>query len=319
MHVTTAGLDATGLCKSYGSRLVLDGLSLSVGAGEVLGLLGPNGAGKTTTLLILATLLRPDAGEIHIAGLSPKSDRDLLRRKLGFVPQSTALYPSLNGLQNLELFARLHGIRKREALREGWRMLREVDLADRAGDPVSVLSGGMQRRLNLACGLVHRPSVLLLDEPAIGVDPQSREQILLTVRRMADAGAAVIYSTHYMEEVERICDRVVLIDRGRVVADGTVAALIALAGRRPRMRIAFRDAAPRGWLDGLSGVKLFHSDCAGNVALELTSLAQVSELLEQARQSGAEVREFSVQSPNLSDAFIALTGHALRDPRPESD
>jgi ABC-2 type transport system ATP-binding protein len=319
MRAATASLDATGLCKSYGPRLVLDGVSLSVGAGEVVGLLGPNGAGKTTTLLILAMLLRPDAGELRIAGLSPESGGDLLRRKLGFVPQATALYPSLNGLQNLELFARLHGIRKQEARRECLRMLQEVGLADRASDPVSVLSGGMQRRLNLACGLVHRPAVLLLDEPAIGVDPQSREQILLTVRRMADAGAAVIYSTHYMEEVERLCDRVLLIDHGRVVADGTVASLIALAGHRPRMEITFQDAAPPGWLDGLSGVKLSHCNSEGKVALELTSLAQVSELLERARRSGAEVREFSVHNPNLSDAFIDLTGHSLRDPRPESD
>jgi len=303
MRAATASLDATGLCKSYGPRLVLDGVSLSVGAGEVVGLLGPNGAGKTTTLLILAMLLRPDAGELRIAGLSPESGGDLLRRKLGFVPQATALYPSLNGLQ------------RRECL----RMLQEVGLADRASDPVSVLSGGMQRRLNLACGLVHRPAVLLLDEPAIGVDPQSREQILLTVRRMADAGAAVIYSTHYMEEVERLCDRVLLIDHGRVVADGTVASLIALAGHRPRMEITFQDAAPPGWLDGLSGVKLSHCNSEGKVALELTSLAQVSELLERARRSGAEVREFSVHNPNLSDAFIDLTGHSLRDPRPESD
>ena len=318
MRTAAPRIDATGLRKSYGSRLVLDGVSLSVGVGEVVGLLGPNGAGKTTTLLILATLLRPDAGEVHIAGLSLKSGGDLLRRKIGFVPQSTALYPSLNGLQNLELFARLHGIGKQEARRECVRVLREVGLAERANDPVSVLSGGMQRRLNLACGLVHRPEVLLLDEPAVGVDPQSREQILLTVRRMAEAGAAVIYSTHYREEVERLCDRVLLIDRGGVVADGTVAELIALTGRHPRMEIIFEDVVPLGWLNGIAGVsKLSDSGYGDKLALELTSLAQVGELLERARESGAKVREFSVHSPNLSDAFIALTGHALRGPSPD--
>ena len=310
MRAAASCVEAIGLCKSYGSRRVLDELSFSVNPGEVVGLLGPNGAGKSTTLLILAMLLKPDAGEIRIAGFAPGSGR--LRRKLGFVPQAIALYPSLSGLQNLELFARVHGISRREARRECLRILGVVGLADRGGEPVAVLSGGMQRRLNLACGLIHRPEVLLLDEPAIGVDPQSRAQIMQTVREMAEAGAAVIYSTHYMEEVERVCDRVVLIDRGRVVADGAVAQLIALAGRHARMEISFNEAAPRGWLDGIAGVKLESVD-AGKVILELSGLAQVGELLERARVCGAQVREFTVHTPNLSDAFMALTGHALRD------
>lgn len=305
---------ASGLSKRYGERLALDDVGFSVAAAEIVGLLGPNGAGKTTTLLILATLLRPDAGEIRIAGLTPESGGDLIRRKLGFVPQSIALYPSLSGLQNLELFARLHGIGKREARDECMRALEEVGLAERAGDPVGVLSGGMKRRLNLACGMVHHPEVLLLDEPAIGVDPRSREQILLIVRRAAAAGAAVIYSTHYMEEVERLCDRVLLIDRGRLAADGTVAEIIAQAGGHPRMEITFQEAAPPRWSDGFVGVsELSRADQDRKVTLQLASLAQVSELLERARASRAEVLEWSVHSSTLSDAFITLTGHALRD------
>jgi ABC-type multidrug transport system ATPase subunit len=214
-------LEAIDLRKSYGSHLVLDGVSLSVNAGEVVGLLGPNGAGKTTTLSILATLLEPDAGLVRIAGATPSPKHFALRRRLGFVPQSIALYPSLSGLQNLEFFARLHGIPKRQAQSECMRVLHEVGLADRAQDPVEVLSGGMKRRLNLACGMVHGPDLLLLDEPTVGVDPQSRDHILETVRRAAAAGAGVIYSTHYMEEVERICSRAMLIDSGKVVAAGT--------------------------------------------------------------------------------------------------
>lgn len=307
-------IEARGLRKSYGSRLVLEGVGLAVAAGEVVGLLGPNGAGKTTMLLILATLLKPDAGEIRIMGQSPRSGEVRLRRKIGFVPQSIALYPSLSSLQNLELFARLHAFGKRGALDDCLRALKEVGLADRARNPVATLSGGMQRRVNLACGLVHRPEVLLLDEPAVGVDPQSREQILTTVRKMARDGAAVIYSTHYIEEVERICDRALLIDHGRVVADGTIASLIALAGGRPRVEIAFEKPAPPGWLDDLRGVSpVAQSASGGSVTLELTHLGQVGELLERARGRGAQVREFSVHNPNLSDAFIALTGHALRD------
>jgi ABC-2 type transport system ATP-binding protein len=306
-------IDAIGLRKSYGSRLALDGLSLSVRSGEVVGLLGPNGAGKTTTLMILATLLNPDAGEVRIAGLPARSGGAAVRRKLGLVPQSIALYPSLSGLQNLTLFARLHVLARREARLECLRVLEEVGLTDRANDPVSVLSGGMQRRLNLACGLVHRPEVLLLDEPAVGVDPQSREQILVAVRRMSDAGAAVIYSTHYMEEVERLCNRVLLIDRGRVVANGTAAELIASAGCRTRMEVIFEGTPPGGWLGDIKGVSPLPPS-VGGIALELGSMAQVGEVLEHARTSGVKLREFSVHSPNLSDAFMAMTGHELRDP-----
>jgi linearmycin/streptolysin S transport system ATP-binding protein len=312
-------LEASGLRKSYGSRLVLDGVSLAVKAGEVVGLLGPNGAGKTTTLSLLATLIEPDAGAVRIAGAIPSPRHYALRRRLGFVPQAIALYPSLSGFRNLELFARLHGISSRKARSESMRVLEEVGLAERAHDPVATLSGGMQRRLNLACGLVHRPDLLLLDEPTVGVDPQSREQILETVRRAAEAGAAVVYSTHYMEEVERICGRALLIDRGKVVAAGTIAELIALGGSQPLMELTFQDAAPTAWCDGLTGItQIAVSGANGKVAFHLESFALVNPILERARTAGAQVLEFSVHSPNLSDAFIALTGHALRDLVPDS-
>jgi ABC-2 type transport system ATP-binding protein len=312
-------LEANGLRKSYGSRLVLDGVSLSVNVGEIVGLLGPNGAGKTTTLSLLATLIEPDAGTVRIAGTIPSPKHFALRRRLGFVPQAIALYPSLSGFRNLELFARLHGISRRQARIESMRALEEVGLAERAHDPVAVLSGGMKRRLNLACGLVHRPDLLLLDEPTVGVDPQSREQILETVRRAAESGAAVVYSTHYMEEVERICSRALLIDRGKAVAAGTIAELIALGGRHPLMELIFQDAAPPDWCNGLAGISQIAIPHAnGKVALQLESFALVSPILDRARAAGAKVLEFSVHAPNLSDAFIALTGHALRDPIPES-
>ena len=170
-------LEATGLRKHYGERVALDGVSLSVDRGEIVGLLGPNGAGKTTTLSILATLLEPDSGTVRLAGLSPQSDRNALRRKLGYVPQAIALYPTLSARQNLELFARIHGAGKRQAAATTAEALESVGLSPRADDPVSILSGGMKRRLNLACAMVHRPEILLLDEPTVGVDPQSREQI----------------------------------------------------------------------------------------------------------------------------------------------
>jgi ABC-2 type transport system ATP-binding protein len=307
-------IEAAHLRKSYGARLALDDVTFSVNAGEVVGLLGPNGAGKTTALSILATLLAPDAGEVRIAGFDSRVAPDSLRRKLGFVPQSIALYPPLSAFQNLKIFARVHGLTRRLAEARSVETLEAVGLRDRADDPVWTLSGGMKRRLNLACGLVHRPEALLLDEPTVGVDPQSRERVFMTIRAAADSGVAVLYSTHYMEEVERMCDRAFLIDRGKLIAQGTVAQLIELGGRHPRMEITFEKPPRPGWYDGLPGVKDLAPAIDGNkVALELTNLRQVSELLERAHNAGGQRLEFMVHSPNLSDAFIALTGHALRD------
>ena len=311
-------IEAACLRKAYGARLAIDNLTFSVNAGEVVGLLGPNGAGKTTTLSILATLIAPDAGEVRIAGIDSRVAPDSLRRKLGFVPQSIALYPPLSAFRNLEVFARVHGLTRRLAEASSIEALDAVGLRDRADDPVWTLSGGMKRRLNLACGMVHRPEVLLLDEPTVGVDPQSRERILTTIRALTDSGVAVLYSTHYMEEVERMCDRAFLIDRGKLMAQGTVAQLIELGGRHPRMEITFEKPPRPGWYDGLPGVKeLAPATAETTVALELTNLRQVSELLERAHNVGGQPLEFAVHSPNLSDAFIALTGHALRDATPE--
>jgi ABC-2 type transport system ATP-binding protein len=215
---------------------------------------------------------------------------------------------------NLKIFARVHGLTRRLAEARSVESLEAVGLRDRADDPVWTLSGGMKRRLNLACGMVHRPQALLLDEPTVGVDPQSREGIFITIRAAADSGVAVLYSTHYMEEVERMCDRAFLIDRGKLIAQGTVAQLIELGGRHPRMEITFEKPPGPGWYDGLPGVKdLAPAVDPARVALELTNLGQVSELLERAHKAGGQRLEFTVHSPNLSDAFIALTGHALRD------
>jgi ABC-2 type transport system ATP-binding protein len=307
-------IEALGLRKNYGSRLVLDGVSLSVARGEVVGLLGPNGAGKTTTLSIVATLLTPDEGEVRIDGLDARGNPRAVRLKLGYVPQTIAVYPPLNPMHNLELFARVHGLPAHEARLRATEVLGALGLAERAHDPVWTLSGGMKRRLNLACGLVHRPGALLLDEPTVGVDPQSREEILLSIRRLAAEGTAVLYSTHYMEEVERVCDRAFLIDSGRVIAQGTINDLIALGGRQPRMHISFESAPAAGWYSAVAGVTEIHPAAGeGMVALQLAGVNQVTELLDRARGAGGRMREFAVHSPNLSDAFIALTGHELRE------
>jgi ABC-2 type transport system ATP-binding protein len=315
---TGCAIQASGISKHYGRLSALIDVSVSVEKGEIVGLLGPNGAGKTTTLSILASLLEPDTGHVSVGGLRLRGHRHMLRRKIGLVPQSVALYPSLTALANLEMFARIHGLGSRRARERCEAALALAGLAARAHHPVATLSGGMQRRLNLACGMVHGPEVLLLDEPTVGVDPQSREAIIQAVRNAAADGAAVIYSTHYMDEVERACDRVLLLDHGRVMASGTIAEIIELGGHHPRIEINFVRQPPSGWWSGVAGVKetALSPSFDSRITLEMPSVAQVSELLEQARRQGALIRDFSVHNPNLSDAFMALTGHSLRDSEP---
>jgi len=219
----------------------------------------------------------------------------------------------LSAAQNVWHFARMQGLSRNDAVVACDRVLEQVGLGDRANDPMHSFSGGMKRRLNLACGMVHRPAVLLLDEPTVGVDLQSREQILTLVRRCAAAGSAVIYSTHYMEEAERICDRVFLIDRGKMIADGSLEELIALGGGRTRMELTIRGVLPADWSRDLAEVRIAESDGEGKLTLEMASLAQVSEVIQRLRALKVNVVDFSLHSPNLADAFIALTGRALRD------
>jgi ABC-2 type transport system ATP-binding protein len=307
-------LEAIEISKSYGARLALDNVSLAVRPGEIAALLGPNGAGKTTTLSILATLLKPDSGHVLINGKPRKSDPTGLGRMLGLVPQSLALYPTLSAAQNVWHFARMQGLGRDDAREYCRRALDEVGLGDRADDPMHSFSGGMKRLLNLACGIVHRPSVLLLDEPTVGVDLQSREQLLTRVRHYADAGAGVIYSTHYMEEAERICDRVLLIDRGRLIAAGDLEKVISLGGSRPRIELTYRGQLPDGRFGSLAGVREIGTTVSeGKAILEMNSFAHVAEVLHGLRTLDVNVVDFNLHSPNLSDAFIALTGHTLRD------
>ena len=304
-------LEVVDVGKRYGARRALERLRFTVRGGEVVGLLGPNGAGKTTALSILSSVLSPDVGRVAIDGRSLHEDRSL-RRRIGLVPQSLAIYPTLSPAQNVTYFGRMQGLSRPAAATAAAEALEAVGLAERAHDATYALSGGMQRRLNLACGIVHRPAVLLLDEPTVGVDIESRERLLALVHRLRDAGSAIVYSTHYMEEAERLCDRVLLLDRGTLAADDTVEALIARAGSRPRMELTYRGGAPAAALVAIEGVhELPGSRGEGRLALEMESLSQVPLVLERLRAAGIAVLDFSLHSPNLADAFLALTGQSL--------
>ena len=275
----TPSLEASGLRKSYGAIRAVDGVSLRVGAGEIVGLLGPNGAGKTTTVSIVCGLLPPDEGEVRVGGAVLAGDADPARGRLGLVPQELALYEELRADDNLAFFGALQGLSGARLASRIDEVLRLTGLLERRRDRVKVYSGGMKRRLNLAAGLLHDPEVLLLDEPTVGVDPQSRNAIFETLEALRGAGKAVLYTTHYMEEAERLCDRVVIVDHGRVVAEGTVDELGALLPRANRR--------------------------------ELDEEARAAVALLASR--GIAVPALDGGSPRLEEVFLHLTGHALRD------
>jgi ABC-2 type transport system ATP-binding protein len=230
-------LEATDLWKKYGDNTAVAGLSLTLRPGETLGLLGPNGAGKSTTVAMLCGLTAPDRGTVTIGGVPLTGDESAVKRRLGLVPQDIALYEEIGALANVKLFGALYGITGREGDERAHAALELVGLADRARDKPATFSGGMKRRLNMACALVHDPDVLLLDEPTVGVDPQSRNAIFDNLETLRSRGKALLYTTHYMEEAERLCDRIVIMDHGKVIATDTPQALLRLAPEQETVRV----------------------------------------------------------------------------------
>ena len=295
-----------GLGKRFGGTIALQGASLDLRQGERLALLGPNGAGKTTLVRCICGLAAPDEGEIEFFNqrLPPSGNR----QQLGFVPQEIALYPDLTARENLQAFGRFHGLRGSE-LREAieWA-LAWTGLADRANDLTKIFSGGMRRRLNIACGVLHRPLVLLLDEPTVGVDPQSRERIFVMLEELWSHGTSILLTTHQLDEAEQRCDRIVIIDHGRAIAQGTLAELIVSTVGVNR-RVTFKLAGPGPALQGLEVNDNRHELVAevSDVALELP------ELLSRIHEAGGQVRDLEVHSPSLHSVFIHLTGRELRE------
>jgi ABC-2 type transport system ATP-binding protein len=274
-------LKADGLCKSYGPLQAVADVSIRVNAGEIVGLLGPNGAGKSTTVSMLAGLTAPDRGTVTIDGVPLGSDASGAKARIGLVPQDIALYEELPAIANLELFGALYGLKGALLRERAAAALQLVGLADRARAKPATFSGGMKRRLNIACALVHDPDVLLFDEPTAGVDPQSRNAIFDNLETLRARGKGLLYTTHYMEEAERLCDRIVIIDHGRVIASDTTAALRALLASPSNRRFEIEGAID-------------------------------DELLAQLAARGVAVSAAADQG-SLEDVFLHLTGRSLRD------
>jgi ABC-2 type transport system ATP-binding protein len=313
--MTDEVLVASDLAKSFGDRAAVAGVSFHVPPGETYGLLGPNGAGKTTTIRLVCGLLRADSGTVSIAGRPVTVSAVETKALVGYVPQDVALYPDLTARENLRFFGRLYGLRGRALAMRVDEVLDLIGLTDRAKDQVESFSGGMRRRLNIGAGLLHRPTLLVLDEPTVGVDPQSRHAIMESVQSFGSAGMAVLYTTHYMEEAERLCDRVGIIDQGRLVAEGTRRELVARLGDHDRITLA-----ATGQLDGLVEV------CRNLSGVDRTNVTDgevhlvvrdgrrlLPSVLDAAERAGVTVNSVEVDEPDLEAVFLHLTGTALRE------
>jgi len=313
--VPSVAVSCTALRKAYGDHLAVADVGFSVQAGESYGLLGPNGAGKTTTISILCGLLQADGGAVEVGGAPMRTGRCEAKRHLGLVPQDIALYPDLTARENLRFFGRLQGLGRAELRTRVDEVLEIVALEDRAGDRVESFSGGMKRRCNIAAALLHHPQLLVLDEPTVGVDPQSRASILDGIAALQEHGMAVLYTTHYMEEAQRLCDRIGIIDEGRLVAEGTQAELLAAVGQHPVVRLTV-DGDPAVLAGALAGERFVVRTSVGEGRIEVAvtdPARSLAPLIERAEQVDARVTGVEVVEPDLESVFLHLTGKALRD------
>jgi ABC-2 type transport system ATP-binding protein len=313
-------VEVSGLVKSYGPVRVLDGVDLRVERGSVFALLGPNGAGKTTTVRILATLLPPDAGKARVAGFDVVHQRRHVRRAISLTGQYAALDELQTGTENLRMMGRLAGLPRPQARRRARELLARFDLTDAADRRVATFSGGMRRRLDLAASLVTDPQVLFLDEPTTGLDPRGRQAMWRVVGDLAGSGVTIFLTTQYLEEADRLADRIAVIDGGRVVADGTATQLKGrVAGQR--LDLVLTDAAAFADIAALLGGRVLQRD-PGRLTIGVAtdgSAAQVRALLDELDPTGAAVATFAVHTATLDDVFLALTGRGAGRPETEKE
>ena len=303
------------LRKRFGDRMAVDGVGFEIRAGETYGLLGPNGAGKTTTISMICGILPADTGEVLVAGVKVDTGTVAAKGAIGYVPQDLAIYPDLSARENLTFFGRLYGLRGPQLRERIGEVLSVIDLADRADERTERFSGGMKRRLNIGIGLLHRPRLLVLDEPTVGVDPQSRNAILSSVEALSAAGMGILYTTHYMEEAERLCDRVGIIDEGKIIAEGTRRELVALVGESDKVMLGATGdlAAAAAATRRVAGVLDATPHDGGIDLIVVEARRLLPTILAAMTQDGVTIRSVEVVEPDLEAVFLHLTGKALRD------
>ena len=306
-------IEITNVVKAFDARRALDGVSLDVREGEVLGLLGPNGAGKSTLVRTIMGRVRPDSGDVRIFGKSAPAGDTTSRQQVGVVPQEIALYPLLSARENALVFARYLGIPATETAAAARTALEWAGLTDRTNDIVKTFSGGMKRRLNLAVGTLHKPRVLLLDEPTVGVDPQSRERLYQMIESLRGEGVSVVYTTHYMEEAERLCDRIAVIDHGKVIATGTKEDLVRATIGAERDVVIVCAIEPDDVLQReltAPGTK-FDGTCITHASAR--SFEEMVRIVKALETHGVAVQSIEMKEPTLERVFLHLTGRELRD------
>jgi ABC-2 type transport system ATP-binding protein len=303
------------LVRRFGDLVAVDDVSFRIAPGETYGLLGPNGAGKTTTISMVAGLIAADAGTVSVAGMPMTPRTTEPRRHVGLVPQELAIYPDLSARENLRFFGRLQGLRGAELDRRAEEVLDLIGLTDRARDRTKEYSGGMKRRLNIGIGLLHKPTLLILDEPTVGVDPQSRNAILESVEALSVEGMAVLYTTHYMEEAERLCDRIGIIDSGRLQAEGTRQELIRLTGGVDTIKLGGTGdlAGAAEELRLVPGVERVDTDRRSATLTVKDAPALVAQVVGTATSYGVTLTAVEILQPDLESVFLHLTGKGLRD------
>jgi ABC-2 type transport system ATP-binding protein len=301
--------------KRYKDVTAVDGVSFHIDGGETYGLLGPNGAGKTTTISMVCGLVERDGGTVSVAGLPMDIGATAAKALIGYVPQDLAIYPDLTARENLRFFGRLQRLRGAALDRRVEAILEMTGLTERAGDRTDTYSGGMKRRLNIGIGLLHEPRLLVLDEPTVGVDPQSRHAILEAVDELRQGGMSILYTTHYMEEAERLCDRIGIIDGGRILAEGTRAELVARVGQLDRVTLSASGQLTTA-AQAIAALERVESASAADGSIEITAQGArtlLAPIISTAADAGAAVNSVEVTEPDLEAVFLHLTGRALRD------
>jgi len=312
---TSIAIEVKNLHKAFGELKAVDGVSFEVRQGEIFSLLGPNGAGKTTTISMLSCLLRPDEGEALVMGHSIRTGQMGVKSVLGVVPQDIALYEDLSARENLTFWGKMYGLRGAALKTRVDEVLEIIELTERAKDRVGKYSGGMKRRVNIGVALLHKPKVIYMDEPTVGIDPQSRRNILDSVVALKNQGMTVLYTTHYMEEAQELSDHIAIMDTGKLIAYGTNAELVKIVGQLDRITLTVNTGGERvaeAWKT-VKGVKQVTAEDGTVVVLADDSNQVLPGLFESATSQGARITSVAIQEPNLEAVFLHLTGKALRE------